>query len=251
MKYFITDMDGTLLDNQVLSEENIAAIKKLQTNGFEVILASGRSDLRIELYKDEIPVNTIIASNGGMVKNCKTNEYTHLATFDFSVVERMAKIATNFGVPLAIFTEYGDFIYNLGDVPARVGSTLIDDLSQIKGTPVKATIVLLDFVDLYEAIDVEVKKIENVTVVHPGEPYIDVSALNVSKWSGALTFLKEGDFTIAIGDGENDLEMIKNADFGIAMDKSRKQIKDVANLVVKDVEHGGFVQAVEYVLDNF
>ncbi len=50
-KWCVCDMDGTLLNSKdLISEENEAALKKLQQNGVEVIIASGRVDLMVKPF---------------------------------------------------------------------------------------------------------------------------------------------------------------------------------------------------------
>ena len=50
--------------------------------------------------------------------------------------------------------------------------------------------------------------------------------------------------TVAIGDGSNDIEMIKRAGLGIAMGNASDEVKAAADLVTDRIEDDGFSKAV-------
>ena len=51
---------------------------------------------------------------------------------------------------------------------------------------------------------------------------------------------------VAIGDFYNDLEMIKDADIGVAVAAAPDQVKAVADLVVCDVHQGAMAQLIHH-----
>lgn len=50
---------------------------------------------------------------------------------------------------------------------------------------------------------------------------------------------------VAVGDGSNDLEMITNAGFGVAMGNAVPAVKEAAAAVVASHDEGGVVEAFE------
>lgn len=54
IKIIASDLDGTLLYNGELSENNYKAVKQLQENGIEFVMASGRNITEIKLVDLEI-----------------------------------------------------------------------------------------------------------------------------------------------------------------------------------------------------
>ena len=55
---------------------------------------------------------------------------------------------------------------------------------------------------------------------------------------------------MAIGDQENDLEMLKIAEIGIAMGNGDKGLQDMADYVTESVDNNGVAHAIEkFVLD--
>jgi Cof subfamily protein (haloacid dehalogenase superfamily) len=75
----------------------------------------------------------------------------------------------------------------------------------------------------------------------------EITPQGVHKAEGIRSILKEGDFTqqdvIAIGDSENDLEMLKFASVGVAMGNSRPSVIEAADMVTASLREDGIYQA--------
>ncbi|MFD2923823.1 Cof-type HAD-IIB family hydrolase [Halobacillus naozhouensis] len=69
MKMIAIDLDGTLLNSHsLISEENIAAIKKAQARGIEVVIATGRAEFDVrEVFKNTGLVTWVIGANGATI----------------------------------------------------------------------------------------------------------------------------------------------------------------------------------------
>ena len=50
---------------------------------------------------------------------------------------------------------------------------------------------------------------------------------------------------MAIGDQNNDIEMVETAGVGVAMGNGTEEIKAIANYVTDSVENEGFIKAVD------
>ena len=50
---------------------------------------------------------------------------------------------------------------------------------------------------------------------------------------------------LAIGDGENDLEMLQMAGIGVAMGNGRTAVKSIADHITADNNHSGVAAAIE------
>ena len=78
---------------------------------------------------------------------------------------------------------------------------------------------------------------------------IEVSPAGVSKASGLQSMADHFGVDISecvmVGDGLNDLEVLKVAGLSVAMGNARTQVKEIADVIVADNDHGGIVEAVE------
>jgi Cof subfamily protein (haloacid dehalogenase superfamily) len=87
-----------------------------------------------------------------------------------------------------------------------------------------------------------------VTRWHPGG--VDLIAKGGGKRSAILRLLdKMGilpEETIAFGDGENDMGMLKLAGIGVAMGNAEEQVKKIADYVTSDIDEDGLEKALKH-----
>ena len=74
-----------------------------------------------------------------------------------------------------------------------------------------------------------------------GGPYLDFL-------SEHLGFTRER--TVAFGDGENDIELVGWAGYGVAVENADEHVKDVADLVCPSVDDEGVAQVLEAYLHS-
>jgi Cof subfamily protein (haloacid dehalogenase superfamily) len=84
--------------------------------------------------------------------------------------------------------------------------------------------------------------------------FLEFAAPDVTKAAGLdflaarLGFSREG--TVAFGDGENDIELVDWAGFGIAVANAHDRVKEVADFVCPSVDEEGVAQVLEAYLDS-
>jgi Cof subfamily protein (haloacid dehalogenase superfamily) len=84
--------------------------------------------------------------------------------------------------------------------------------------------------------------------------FLEFASPNVTKAAG-LDFLADylgfaPDRTIAFGDGENDVELVEWAGYGIAVANAHERVKAVADFVCPPVDDEGVAQVLEAYLDS-
>jgi Cof subfamily protein (haloacid dehalogenase superfamily) len=84
--------------------------------------------------------------------------------------------------------------------------------------------------------------------------FLEFAALGVSKGSG-LEFLADRlgfsrERTIAFGDGENDVELVEWAGYGVAVGNASPRVKAVADWVCPSAEHEGVAAVLESLLNS-
>jgi len=84
--------------------------------------------------------------------------------------------------------------------------------------------------------------------------FLEFATLGVTKASG-IAFLAErlgfsAERTVAFGDGENDVELIEWAGYGIAVENAHPRVKAVADWVCPPAEVEGVAKVIEALLDS-
>jgi Cof subfamily protein (haloacid dehalogenase superfamily) len=84
--------------------------------------------------------------------------------------------------------------------------------------------------------------------------FLEFASPEVTKATG-LEFLSEHlgftrERTVAFGDGENDIELVDWAGYGVAVENAHEQVKEVADLVCPSVDEEGVAQVIESYLDS-
>ena len=254
-KAVFLDLDDTLLDKEKnISKENLEAIEYVKEKGGFVFIASGRSIEATKKYKNIANTSRyIIYSNGAGIFDCDANEKLFSADIEKDICLNLYNYAIENEFGIRIDTPYGRYISNEKyalrlDIVFKLeeGKNIIigNDILQISfltENEEKRT-QLIDFVN--ENISKTVK-IENIFKTGYSEEFfaINIVNTNVSKGnaiSGLCKFLKiDIKDVIAIGDGLNDISMIKMAGLGVAMENSNPEVKAVADIVTStNLENG-------------
>jgi len=84
--------------------------------------------------------------------------------------------------------------------------------------------------------------------------FLEFASPDVTKAAG-LTFLAEQigftrERTVAFGDGENDIELVDWAGYGVAVENAHDRVKEVADFVCPSVDEEGVAQVLEAYLDS-
>ena len=254
-KAVFLDLDDTLLDNEKnISDENKAAIKYVQEKGGLVCIASGRSIEATKKFRDMAKAsNYIIYSNGAGIFDCDANEKLFSADIEKEICLNLYNYSVENNLGIRIDTPYGRFIsdekyaVNLDIVfDIKEGLKIIYDndilqISYITDTEEQRS-QAIDFVK--ESIPKNIK-IENIFMTGMKDEFYAINLVNtnVSKGNainGLCKFLKiDVNNVIAIGDGLNDISMIKTAGLGVAMENAREEVKEIADEVTStNLENG-------------
>ncbi len=268
------DLDHTLLDSYWrLSPVNRNAILRVASQGIVVVLASGRMPSAVKMIADELEgkVPFLISYNGARATSVANDELVHNTPIPREALKRIADHAYSMGHNLVFFS--GNSVF-----PLAVGNT-IDAVLEAYAERTKAK---FRFIHSLEAIpDCEFEKFfiyeprlnestepdwleEHESAIaayysgHAGEDlailrtrlgYIEVISKRTSKLSALRAVANRLDIKLehimAIGDGYNDVEMIRAVGFGVAVGNAVEEAKEVARLVVATNDENGVAEALE------
>ena len=260
-KLVAADLDGTALLDGKLSKVNKDAIQNAIDRGVEFAVCTGRGLFTIPKDFNEIKGLTYaITSNGACIYNIVTGELLRHFALSAKDTKELVEISKAFETALEIFV----------DGSAYVDQVYYDD-PEAYGMPKK----LVGYIrssrnpvpDIYEFINEHLGKIENFAFVTKGEEvhenvmnevqkkcpdtlvvgsepqWVEIMHKESGKGKGVKHLaeylgidLKD---TAAIGDGDNDIEMLEYAGHPIAMGNASQGCKKVAKYVTKDVKEDG------------
>ena len=252
------DVDGTLIcsDQKKITPETTAVLKKLQSRGVIIILATGRSGFASTgaiLGTDFIP-DWRVCVNGAQIINadgCIVEEQR----FELNDVEIITAFASQRAIPLTftfedayyIYSSYDEYIdyytSHAGPVPyLRDGS---DHSRHMQSLPFGAYIIRMP--GKQSAALAELCPSIKLMETYP-DAY-DVSPRSADKKHGVewvISRLGIGfDELAAIGDSDNDRELMSAAGLSIAMANAPAHIRASADHVTGSVEENGVAAAIE------
>lgn len=242
----ITDMDGTLLNSKKeISLENKAAIKEFVAEGGKFSVATGRSPESAQSWLQQVPINyPCIFYNGSMVKDIQENRVLECVYLDKKCLVLFVEwiLEECREVVVEIFTQQG--LYVISD--AEVKDPYLEEekdqyiqgtFSQVKN--MKWIKILL--CSRHEQLQkIEQKLLDDnlntfCNYFYSQDFFLEITPLNCSKGT-ALDIIRkktEGKSMkiIAVGDYDNDEEMLKKADFGVAVENAQDRVKAIADYV--------------------
>ena len=272
IELFVTDMDGTLLDEKHnISPENLAALKELREKGTEVMIATGRLDSMVKAYVKQLGIKTpVISCNGGLIRDFTTNETLYINEMSKSSARKTIEICKDHSIPYLLYCEnmiYTDMLskrvdflqeYNESQpkedrIDFLVVDNIFEDFNNIQNILKILIICEKGDSNLHEKLEADLRKIDDISAYKSSGILLDVMNKGVSKGNALKHYLKmkglSSNKTAAIGDNFNDISMLEFADFSIAMGNAEDDIKAIADLVTKtNIEHGVAHAIREYIV---
>lgn len=239
------DLDGTLLGNDhKLSATNAEALHKAYRAGIHVIISSGRMTPTILPFCKQIGLPcTIVSYNGARLSHFEPTNKVSIV-FDYGLPAEIAseiyqlcsqwKVLLNIYVNDELWAFQQDGDYTLADFyQHQTSSVYVQKISDLKLLPTQHVTKLLAIVDknvrdtIYQNFFVEIG--QKCQVIKSQPEYIEFTRQGVTK---ALAlgefFAKQGwdpKTCMAMGDAENDLEMLTWAGHGIAVANASEGLK--------------------------
>ena len=253
------DIDGTLLrwvegagaTYEQIPETTYDAVHRAYDAGAHIVLASGRSihgmtriaDL-LELPREGDDRLWIVASNGAVVVRYPPLEVVHEETFDARpAVEAILAEHPNVlvaveerGVGYRVNQHFPDGELSGDMIPTAVEELVAGPVSRVIIRDPDATAD--DFVELADRLG-----LHSINYVVGWTAWLDLSPVGVTKASGLARVCEALDIqasdVLAIGDGRNDIEMLRWAGRGVAMGQSIEEVQQAADAVTADVQEDG------------
>lgn len=260
------DMDGTLLNSAgQVSAENIDAIQRINQAGIPVVLASGRpinSLTRIGQEWLQVPIYQI-GNNGASIAN-QQGQIIGQSLIDNSVIMAVATIAERYAVNVNFSTmnKWIHFTHQITLTAVDKYDETSDEYqvhtvkqfaklnTDIKNPVMKFGMHILDDVK-FEQVRKALQTLP-LTVVESDTHFLEAMAVGVSKYTALKQLAAiQGwpiDRILAFGDYENDIELLDNVGFSVAMENGLAMVKQTADYVTVDNNQHGVAKVLNYYL---
>jgi len=252
------DLDGTLLTPEgTVTEQNARALRRAYEAGVSVILATGKSRASAQRIITGLDLRmpgvftqgtTVYNAEGKLWQETTLAEETAAGVLRFAEERALAYLA--YAGERLLMPEESRFRRQMQEqyhepLPEIAGSLLpqLDRLAINK-------LVVIDPVDdgaARAALEELCNGTAHVTQAVP--QFIEVLPAGASKGAGLQWLLAQMKVApqeaMAIGDGENDIEMFELVGLGVAMANAHPRLKAVAGQVTDSNVHSGVAQAIE------
>ncbi|WP_317367013.1 Cof-type HAD-IIB family hydrolase [uncultured Tyzzerella sp.] len=272
-KLFAIDCDNTLIKhNGEIHQDNIKAINMLLEKGIKVVIATGRNDILVKDYMDEagFKEEIVIGCNGASIRDLKDNSIIQLNYIPKDTMKNVIDICLQNDIKAKMYTlteSYSTSKENSGDELKEVLTHYTKELSM--SLEYKFEEDLYSLIDKKEFLKIVIldndrekllymqskfRQLEDINVVISSKTCLDIIKKNVSKgdalkyYADMLGIKKEE--IVAIGDSENDLEMLNFAGFSVAMGNADDFVKSVCNMVTLTNDEGGVGYAINKIIGN-
>lgn len=255
-KIVFSDIDGTLLNKErELSQATIKAIKRLRDK-VPFVLISARMPAAMRHLQKELEIEhlPIICFNGGLI--IADDEIIQSSVIPLNILEDLMNFNKNLDCHLSLYhndewyvpqmDQWADReINNTKIIPAIKSNNKVlkDWKDEGKGAH---KIMAMGEKEKINKIEEYLSKNynEKLHLYRSKDTYLEIASKKISKFS-AIEFLLKKHFgilveeAVAFGDNYNDVEMLKNIGFGVAVGNGRPEAMEAANATAgESIEDG-------------
>jgi hypothetical protein len=283
IKLIASDLDGTLLqDDGSISEETVRTIKEAEQQGIHFMVATGRSYQSAKQAITRAGLHVpILCMNGA-------NLYDHEGKllidipFDVPIAKEIVNAVDTNKIYLEMYTSNGVYApekdqfvemlltilrekfvgYTDEQIKAHINQrfqeetfTFTDDFLSVLDNPTITPYKLLAFSFDKKDLDTLRQTFANrddIYVTSSGFDNVEFNHKKATKGHTLLAYAKtlgvSSEEIMAIGDNENDLPMLTNVKYGVAMDNASDFIKAHVNYTTASNNNHGVKQAIEQAL---
>ncbi|MFB3163688.1 HAD family hydrolase [Neobacillus sp. 179-J 1A1 HS] len=283
IKCIASDMDGTLLNSyQQVSQENKDAILKAQSQGIEVVIATGRSYQEVRFVLDEAELQCpAICVNGAEVRT-KEGEILSATPIEKQVAKKAAEKLMEMDIYFEVYTNKGTYSLDPNKAVAIIVDIVVSANPEVKPEDVvkraeeRTLHGLVHQVESYdvlfndethqiyklfgfaldsdrrEAAENGLEELTELAVSSSGHNNLEITHCNAQKGIALETFVKSKGIeiteTMAMGDSFNDISMLKRVGRAVAMGNADYEIKTLCDVITATNDEHGVAQAILEVL---
>lgn len=259
-KVIVSDYDGTLINsNREITPKTLKAINDFVARGGYFVVCTGRMTAGINHYLQKYNLNILLASyNGGELTDLNSGKVYYSKPIDSDICYKVFKKFEELGIQ--------GHCYNNGTFVSTNSNKRLDFYQKMQGREPIIVDKISDYIlknkvksvkllafDDKEKLDKHYLEIKNsfpmLEVLRSNAEQIDINLKGVTKGK-SLHFIADVlkvDFSdiLAVGDAGNDLPMLNEASFSVAMGNAEERVKAVCDAVTLDNNSDGIAKLIE------
>ena len=242
-----SDIDGTFRCGGDTEKINSEAVKYFTENGGRFTFATGRMFGNLqETQISEVANAPVCLCNGGIIFDHIANRIIYECHTDFTIHEFYNEIKTFDDIKVYIYSNNDvSYTVNLQDIPS-----LGDEILNSK--PLKTVCVFKtpEEADKFKNTVLSLPFFKNTYITKSWPVGVEFNSINATKGT-AITKIKNllGDIhtSIGVGDYENDLSLIRDADIGVAVGNAIECVKNEADIIIKPASEYAIADLINYI----
>ncbi len=258
IKLVATDLDDTLLRRDLtISERTVQTVQEAVKRGVVVTVATGRMYCSALLHARRLGVNVpLITYNGALIRTVESGETLYKQTLEEATAAKVLAVSREKGWFVQSYREDVLHVPVMNDWVARYAARTVvepvvdgDAFYENPGRPHK--LLLIASPEEIPAMQAEVRRLfgNELHVTSSKPQFLELVHPQASK-GVALAFLADyygirQDEVMAIGDSNNDMEMIRYAGLGVAVANAVEEVRLAAQAVTASHQEDGVAEAIE------
>jgi Cof subfamily protein (haloacid dehalogenase superfamily) len=248
-KLIAFDLDGTLVvkRDKKINENIIKIINKLKTQDYIIGIITGRNYQQFQNLEIDFDYDFLSLLNGAYIEVGDTVLANQ--TFSNDQVEYIFKLIKQ--------GQFSHGISSLEEVLVKENDENVMKAMEIFDLPTPRVVKTFDGIGIYQVMIYEehhllhdIKDELNNYDVHQSDQFsFDICNKGITKGKALEQVIKHFEVdpknTIAFGDGDNDISMIKFANVGVAMGNASDNLKEVADEIVPSVDELGVLEKLK------
>ncbi|MBQ7859144.1 MAG: HAD family phosphatase [Faecalibacterium sp.] len=268
IKVLALDLDGTLTNSQkIITPRTRAALDAAMDKGVTIVLASGRPTVGVMPLAKELDLphrgGCILSYNGGSLVDCMSGQTWYQKRLPAAMVPELCAFADKMDVAILTY-DNRSIVTSRPEDPwvakeafiNRIPTRKIEDLPGYVNYPISKMLICVDPEKMPLVEEMAQRQFNGrIDVYRSCAFFLEAVPIGVAKDAGLASLLERKGLCsknlMAVGDGVNDLSMIRYAGVGVAMKNADTIVKHGADYVTEnDNDHDGVAEAIEKFILN-
>lgn len=253
IKAIFLDVDGTILSfstHQIpVSAQN--ALLQLHDKGYKIIIATGRSAGDLAEISS-VPYQGVVGLNGAEC-TLRNGEVIARCSIPLELFRKSLELAEKYDFAVAVEGDDGIYVNKLSPRVVEM-SRLVDhplpqvrDLNEVFKEGVSSQLCFFFDREIEQKV---MTLLPGLTATRWCDVFADINVVGVNKAAGICSFADylgiELSETMALGDGGNDIPMLRVAGIGVAMGNASDEVKSHADYVTDHIDNDGLFKVFKH-----